>query len=188
MVFSDASFAGDLRDSKSTSGGVVCLVGPRTFVPLTWMCKKQGATSHSSTEAEIIALDAMLRMEGIPALGLWESVVDTLEPAVAPKPPKKNSKSTAGSDAEQSFDIVQTILKNVDWVPPSLPPHTNRVTLIILEDNDAVIKMVLKGRSPALRHVVRTHRVDLDFVFEAIRDDRGITIKFISTKEQMADI
>jgi hypothetical protein len=54
MLFCDASFAGDLKDSKSTSGSVLCLVGPRTFCPITWMCKKQGAVSHSSTEAEII--------------------------------------------------------------------------------------------------------------------------------------
>ena len=40
-LYSDASFAGDLKDSKSTSGGFLCLVGPRTFVPLTWICKKQ---------------------------------------------------------------------------------------------------------------------------------------------------
>jgi len=35
MLFRDASFAGDLRDSKSTSGCILCLVGPNTFVPLT---------------------------------------------------------------------------------------------------------------------------------------------------------
>jgi hypothetical protein len=67
-LFTDASFAGDLRDSKSTTGAYLCLVGPNTFVPITWLCKKQGAVSHSSSEAEVIALDAGVRMEGIPAL------------------------------------------------------------------------------------------------------------------------
>ena len=33
-LFSDASFAGDLQDSKSTSGGFLALVGPHTFFPL----------------------------------------------------------------------------------------------------------------------------------------------------------
>ena len=75
-VFADASFAGDLRDSKSTSGGFLALVGPRTFVPLTWVCKKQGAVSHSSTEAEVISLEAMMRLEGIPALNLWKQVLE----------------------------------------------------------------------------------------------------------------
>ena len=41
-AYSDASFAGDLQDSKSTLGGVLCRVGPNTFVPLSWICKKQG--------------------------------------------------------------------------------------------------------------------------------------------------
>ena len=68
VLFTDASFAGDLVDSKSTTGTLMCLIGSDTFVPLTWMCKKQGAISHSSSEAEVIALDAGLRMDGIPAL------------------------------------------------------------------------------------------------------------------------
>ena len=32
------------------------------FVPISWMCKKQTAVSHSSTESEIISLDAGLRI------------------------------------------------------------------------------------------------------------------------------
>ena len=40
-LFTDASFAGDLRDSKSTSGAYMCLVGPNTFVPITWFCKNK---------------------------------------------------------------------------------------------------------------------------------------------------
>ena len=44
--------------------------------------------------------------------------------------------------------------------------------LVILEDNEAVLKMIIKGRSPNMRHVGRTHRVDLDWLFERIsRDD-----------------
>ena len=77
-LFQDASFAGDLSDSKSTSGGILCRVGPNTFVALSWMCKKQTAVSHSSAEAEVISLDAGLRMEGIPALLLWDQILETL--------------------------------------------------------------------------------------------------------------
>ena len=32
---------GDLEDSKSTSGGTLCVFGSHTFVPISWMCKKQ---------------------------------------------------------------------------------------------------------------------------------------------------
>ena len=40
------------------------------------MCKKQTSVSHNSTEAEIISLDASLRMDGIPALDLWDMVIE----------------------------------------------------------------------------------------------------------------
>ena len=82
-LFSDASFAGDLKDSKSTSGGYLCLVGPNTFVPITWLCKKQATVSHSSSEAEVIALDTCVRMEDIPALMLWDLVIDVFSDGVS---------------------------------------------------------------------------------------------------------
>eukprot|EP00973_Karenia_brevis_P016105 2202278-Karenia_brevis.AAC.1 len=44
------------------------------------MCKKQGPDSHSSSEAEVRALDTGLRIDGIPALDLWEDVIDTFYP------------------------------------------------------------------------------------------------------------
>ena len=72
----DSDFAGDLEDSKSTSGGTLCILGSHTFVPISWMCKKQTSVSHSSTEDEIISLDAGLRMDGIPALDLWDLVTE----------------------------------------------------------------------------------------------------------------
>ena len=63
-LFQDSDFAGDLEDSKSTSGGILCIFGSHTFVPISWMCKKRTSVSHSSTESEIISLDVGLRMDG----------------------------------------------------------------------------------------------------------------------------
>ena len=54
-LFQDSDFAGDLEDSKSTSGGTLCVFGSHTIVPISWMCKKQTSVSHSSTESEIIS-------------------------------------------------------------------------------------------------------------------------------------
>ena len=75
-LFQDSDFAGDLDDSKSTSGRILCFLGSRTFVPISWMCKKQTSVSHSSTEADVISLDAGLRMDGILALDLWDLVIE----------------------------------------------------------------------------------------------------------------
>ena len=63
-LFQDSDFAGDLEDSKSTSGGILCIFGSHTFVPISWMCKKRTSVSHSSTESEIISLDVGLPMDG----------------------------------------------------------------------------------------------------------------------------
>ena len=77
-LFQDSDFAGDLEDSKSTSGGRLCIFGSHTFVPVSWMCKKQTAVSHSSTESESISLDTGLRLDGLPALELWDLIVSVL--------------------------------------------------------------------------------------------------------------
>ena len=53
-------------------------LGSRTFVPVSWMRKKQTSVSHTSTESEVIALDAGLRMDGLPALDLWDFVIVVL--------------------------------------------------------------------------------------------------------------
>ena len=49
------------EDSKSTSGGILCILGTHTFVSISWICTKQTSDSHSSIESEIISLDAGLK-------------------------------------------------------------------------------------------------------------------------------
>ena len=58
----------------------------------------------------------------------------------------------------------------------------------MFEDNEAVIKMIIKGRSPTMRHVSKTHRVALDWLFDRINMDPKNQIKYIDTKNQLADI
>ena len=77
-LFQDSDFAGDLEDSQSTSGRTLCVFGSHTYVPISWMCKKQTSVSHSSTESEIISLDTGLRLDGLPALELWDLIVSVL--------------------------------------------------------------------------------------------------------------
>ena len=78
-LFQDTDFAGDLEDSKSTSERTLCVFGSHTFVPISWMCKKQTSVSHRSTESEIISLDTGLRLDGLPALELWDLIVSVCE-------------------------------------------------------------------------------------------------------------
>ena len=75
-LFSDADFAGDRADMRSTSGVFLALYGPHSFFPLSGQSKKQTAVSHSTVEAEIVAADHAVRMSGLPALPLWERLLD----------------------------------------------------------------------------------------------------------------
>ena len=48
--------------------------------------------------------------------------------------------------------------------------------------------MIMKGRGPTMRHVPRTHRVALDWLFDRSNLDSKIQIKYIDTKNQLADM
>ena len=52
-LFQDSDFERHVEDSKSTSGGTLCVFGSHTFVLNSWMCKKQTSVSHSSTESRV---------------------------------------------------------------------------------------------------------------------------------------
>ena len=147
------------------------------------MCKKQTAVSHSSTESEIISWDAGLRLDGLPALELWDLIVLFLE-------------AWLRLPTERDLLILKEV-KNLKgrstcWRILTVFPHTSslrkRSFVVVFEDNEAVIKMIKKGRSPTMRHVSGTHRVALDWLFDRINLDPKIQIKYIDTKNQLADI
>ena len=184
-LFQDSDFAGDLEDSKSTSGGTLCIFGSHTFVPVSWMCKKQTPVSHSSTESEIISLDAGLRLDGIPALDLWDLIVSVLGKMT--QTPERLGRPVV-NDKNQRSQGMTNVFNRIDCVPSNVQSARQEALLYVFEDNEAVIKMMIKGRSPTMRHVSRTHRVALDWLFDRINLDPKIQMKYINTKNQLADI
>ena len=188
--FQDSDFAGDLEDSKSTSGG------SHTFVPISWMCKKQTSVSHSSTESEIISLDAGLRLDGIPVLDFWDLIVsvfgNTTQNRDRTGRPLVSTREICSPlhtihKRKQSRRVIID-LDNVDFIPSNVNPSRQEVLLCVFEDNEAVIKMIIKGRSPTMRHVSRIHRLALDWSFDRINLDSKIQIKYIDTKNQITDM
>ena len=170
--------------------------GSHTFVPISWMCKKQTSVSHSSTETEIISLDAGLRLDGISALDLWDLIVavlgNTHQSNKARGDPFMNQREVRSTPhtiqkRKQSQGVIND-LDNVDFVPLNVNSSRQEALLYVFEDNEAVIKMIFKGRSPTLRHVSRTHRLALDWLFDRINVDPKIQINYIDTKNQLADI
>ena len=190
--FQDSDFAGDLEDSKSASGGTLCIFGSHTFVPISWICKKQTSVSNSSTEAETISLDVGLRMDGIPA---WELVIEVFHSVPnrtdGPKrEPWRNPSAVVKPNMHNSIPIKHTNLipTNIDHIPSTTTHSGSCLVLYVFEDNEAVIKMIIKARIPTMRHVSRTHRVALDWLFDRINLDPKIQIRYIDTKHQLADV
>ena len=61
------------------------------------------------------------------------------------------------------------------------------VTLRILEDNEATIKVIRKGYSSKLRHVSRTQRVNIASIHEAISEP-NVILQYVETTKQAADV
>ena len=150
------------------------------------MCKKQTAVSHSSTESEIISLDTGLRLDGLPALEPWDLIVSVLGniSRVSDRSGKPESDDHKHHKSHNKIDVT----RDIDAVPSNVQSARQEALLYVFEDNEAVIKMSIKGRSPTMRHVSRTHRVALDWLFDRINLDPKIQIEYIDTKNQLADI
>ena len=174
-LFQDSDFAGDFEDSKSTSGSVLCIFGSRTFVPVSWRCKK-----HPS-----VRMDGNSRCRSL-GLGDWSISLFT-----EPKPKDIKSQGNLLRNNKHNRKKIKHVdlgLSNVDHVSSNVRSSRTGAILYVIEDIEAVIKMIIKGRSPTMRHVSRTHRVALDWLFERINLDPKIQIRYIDTKHQLADI
>ena len=143
------------------------------------MCKKQTAVSHSSTESEVISLDTGLRLDGLPALERWDLIVSVLGNVT-----RVSGSGKPECDVHKHHKLHKKIdvMEDIDAFPSNVQSARQETLMYVFEDNEAVIKMIIKGRSPTVRHVSRTHRVALDWLFDRINLDPKIQIKYIDTK------
>ena len=116
------------------------------------------------TVQQIISLDTGLRFDGLPALELWDLIVSVLGnvPRVSDGSGQPDSDVHKHHKPHKKTDVM----KDIDAVPSNVQSARQEALLYVFEDNEAVIKMIMKGRSPAMRHVSRTHRVALDWLFD----------------------
>ena len=150
-------------------------------MPISWMCKKQTSVSHSPTEAEVISLDLVIEV-------IHSSPNQTNETKDVREPRRNLSATTHCNMRKNPTTNTNLDLTNIDHVPSSGTHSGSNATLYVFEDNEAVIKMLIKGRSPTMRHVSRTHRVALDWLFDKINLDSKIQIRYIDTKHQLAEM
>ena len=113
------------------------------------------------------------RMDGIPALDLRDLVIEEFHSSpnqfnyTKDQVRRKSSRNTTSNKQNQNQTKVPTQhdnfdLSDVDYVPSNAKFSRFGSMLYIFEDNEAVIKMTIKGRSLTMRHFSRNHRVALD--------------------------
>ena len=184
-LFQDSGFAGDLEDSKSTSGGTLCIFGSHTFVPISLMCKNklQFRTVQQNPKSSLWTLDwdwtgfllSICRIWLFLSLETWFRLMS------------ERGETRYDRQSQRSRGMTK-LLNNIDCVPSNVQFSHQEALLYVFEDNEAVIKMIIKGRSPTMRHVSRKHRVALDWLFDRINLDQKIQIKYIDIKNHLADI
>ena len=137
--------------------------------------------------------DHTLRMDGLRPLDLWDLVIEVLGMNQRiPKPTQACTRKT-GVKTQITPKIEQVLdqnvdLSNIDQVPSNAHLSEKESQLYIFEDNEAVIKMIIKGRSPTMRHVSRSHRVALNWLFDRINPDPKVQNKYVESKNQLANI
>ena len=106
-------------------------------------------------------MDTRLRLDGLPALELWDLTVSVL--GNISRVSNRSGKPVNGKN--KSYNKID-VMQDIDSVPSSVQSARQEALLYVFEDNEAVIKMIVQSRSPTVRHVSRTHRVALDWWFD----------------------
>ena len=123
-------------------------------------------------------------MDGLHALDLWDVVIEVFRSTNNIRTPAttasghrcetgNRSRNTPKPKQQGNRDVEQ--LSYVDNVTTNTHSSQGESQLYIFEDTEAVMKMIIKGRSPTMRHVLGTHRVSLDWLLDRINLDLGIS-------------
>ena len=110
--------------------------GSRTFVPINWMCKKT-SVSHNSTESEIISLDTGLRLDGLPALELWDLIVSVFG-NISHISNRTGQLVNGKNKSHNKIDVMQ----DIDSVLSNVQSARQEALWYVFEDNDVIIKMI----------------------------------------------
>ena len=114
----------------------------------------------------------------------WNLQLSPVRREVTPSTPNQNKPNSV-------FKPTRSKLNPRRYSKPfmaSAPSSNETATLFVFEDDEAVIKMIIKARSPHMRHVSRTHRANEDWLCERINLDSSISIRFVSSNQQVENM
>ena len=119
-------------------------------------------------------------LDGIPALGLWDLIVTVLLGNMYQNNQERRDPCTNQLEVRAASHKSPTRKKihakiddldNVDFIHSNVHSSRKEALLYVFEDDEAVIKMIIKGRSRTMRHVSRNHGIALDWLFDRINWD-----------------
>ena len=154
--FQDSDFAGDLDDSKSTLGNYVQVRRPN-ICTIQLDVQETNLSLTQSYKAEVISLDACLRMDGIPALDLWDLVIEAFHSSSNQTNKTKDVRVLRGNlsanirpNVRKHFPTnhADQDLTKIDHLPSNGTHSGSNSMLYVFEDNEAVMKMVIRVRIP----------------------------------------
>ena len=176
-LYGDSDLASCKATAKSTSGVLIAIGGPHSYFSINWISNKQTCQSHSTAEAEIIAADVALRVKGIPALQLWETIAHMM----CDKPMPGTYDQRFGPDTI-NWTIADMVAdeSNIRIEKVNIQMHFH-------EDNQAAIQVIKTGRNPTMRHLGRTHKIDIGWLRNVFA--RGLcSLGYCDTDKQAADM
>ena len=189
-LFQDSDFAGDLVLSEVEQ-----------LFPKVGCARSKRQCLTFLQNRKLFLQTRGLRMDGLLALDIWDVVIEVLRSTNSTKTPIRLApENWCGTQETVRAIKIRTKtptertnrgvdqLSNVDYVPTNTHSSHGESQLNIFEDNEAVIKMIIKGRRPTMRHVSRTHSVALDWLFDRINLEPKIQIKYVDSKNQLADM
>ena len=125
-------------------------------------------------------------MDGLPALELWDLIVSVLGNVsrVSDRSGQPECDIHKHHKSHKKIDVV----KDIDSVPSNVQSMRQEALLYVFEDNEAVIKMIIKRQKSYNETRFQNPQSCLDWLFDRINLDSKIQIKYIDTKNQLADI
>ena len=94
------------------------------------MCKEQTSVSHRSTESEIISLDAGLRLDGLPALELWDLIVSVFG-SVSQISDRTGRPVDVDVKRNQKSQGKINVVENIDFVPSNVQSSRQEALLYV---------------------------------------------------------
>ena len=85
-------------------------------------------------------------MDGLPALELWDLIVSVLGSVsqISDRSGQPDSDVEKHHISQRRIDVI----KDIDSLPSNVQSARQEALLYVFEDNEAVIKMIIKGKKP----------------------------------------